>query len=95
MAPNDRMKDSPAIEPLLVGRRDASRICGISPATWDRLESSGKVGPLPVRLGGRVLYRVAELRGWVAAGCPDRTQWITLQDMPGEALRARARRGGG
>jgi predicted DNA-binding transcriptional regulator AlpA len=71
--------------PLLVGRIDAARLCGTSPRTWDRLASSGRT-PRPVRLGGRPLWRLAELAEWISAGCPDRDTWdaITAADSRGK-----------
>jgi hypothetical protein len=60
-----------AVEPLLVDTAKAREICAsISSASWHRLKAAGKT-PAPVRLGGRVLYRVVDLRLWVALGCPD------------------------
>src|SRR4051794_29753633 len=52
-----------AVEPLLVPAGEAARLCGISEATWFRLKAAGKT-PAPVKLGGRVLYRVEDLRLW-------------------------------
>jgi predicted DNA-binding transcriptional regulator AlpA len=79
--PLDTLHNRPAAEspaslapPLLVRRVEAARLCGVSPATWDRLDAAGKT-PTPVRLGGAKLYRVAELEEWCAAGCPPRTEW--------------------
>jgi predicted DNA-binding transcriptional regulator AlpA len=69
----------PGLEPLLIPAPEAARLCGLSPATWHRLRSAGKIGPTPVRLGGRVLWRVADLRAWTDAGCPDRRTWEALQ----------------
>jgi predicted DNA-binding transcriptional regulator AlpA len=63
---------------FLLRRREAARSCGLSPAAWDRLVSAGKA-PAPVRLGGALCWRVAELAAWVSAGCPDRDTWKTLQ----------------
>ena len=63
---------------LLVAAPDAARLCGISRATWHRLRSAGKIGPAPIRLGGRVLWRVEELREWVRCGCPPRREWEAL-----------------
>ena len=62
---------------LLVGRKDAANACGASSRTWDRLTASGKT-PRAVRLGGRPMWRVDELRAWVAAGCPDRKTWEVI-----------------
>jgi predicted DNA-binding transcriptional regulator AlpA len=68
-----------AVEPLLVGRRDAARIAGVSRATWDRLTAAGRT-PAPVRLGGRTLWRVEDLRRWVELGCPSRREYDVLRD---------------
>ncbi len=62
---------------LLVGRQGSANICSVSSRTWDRLTSSGK-NPRAVRLGGRPMWRVDELRAWVAAGCPDRRTWEVI-----------------
>jgi predicted DNA-binding transcriptional regulator AlpA len=74
--------DPPAIEPLLVAAAEAARLCGVSEASWYRLRSAGKL-PSPVKLGGRVLWRVAELRRWTAAGCPDLRAWQALENANG------------
>src|SRR5205085_4382037 len=58
-APKDEAV-SAAVEPLLVDTDHAAVLCGISCASWYRLRSAGKIGPLEVRLGGRVLYRIEE-----------------------------------
>jgi predicted DNA-binding transcriptional regulator AlpA len=60
----------------------ACRLAGVSLATWWRLHAAAKV-PSPNRLSGRVLWPVAELRAWVAAGCPDRRTWQARQRAAG------------
>lgn len=62
---------------MLIGRIDAARLCGVSPASWDRLTSAGKT-PASLRLGGRVLWRRSDLDSWVAFGLPDRKTFETL-----------------
>lgn len=71
MRPTDPVPDSAATAaaPLLVRRREAARLCGLSPASWDRLAASGRC-QAPIRLGSAVLWSTEELRSWVAAGCP-------------------------
>jgi predicted DNA-binding transcriptional regulator AlpA len=59
--------------------RDAARLCAVSVPTWYRLRSAGKIGPVPIRLGGRVLWRVEELTEWVRLGCPSRQEWEALK----------------
>jgi predicted DNA-binding transcriptional regulator AlpA len=74
----------PSFPPLLVDAPAAAALCGVSEATWWRHHSGG-LCPKPVKLGGRTLWRVQELREWVSAGCPDREIW--------EARQAAAHRG--
>jgi predicted DNA-binding transcriptional regulator AlpA len=65
---------APAVEPLLVDTGQAAAICAIGRSTWFRLRSAGRT-PAPVKLGGRVLYRLADLRLWVSLGCPPRREF--------------------
>jgi predicted DNA-binding transcriptional regulator AlpA len=62
---------APAVQPLLVPAPEAARLCGVSEATWYRLKAAGKT-PNPIRLGGKVLYRLEDLKLWLVLGCPDR-----------------------
>ena len=62
---------SAAVEPLLVSTDQAAAACGVSAASWYRLKAAGKT-PAPVRLGGKVLYRISDLELWVSLGCPGR-----------------------
>jgi excisionase family DNA binding protein len=66
-------------ERLAVTARDAARLLGISRAQIYRLHSSGRL-PLPQYFGTRApRWSVAELRAWLAAGCPDRQTWQALR----------------
>lgn len=60
--------------PLLVKRREAARICGVSTATWDRMSAAGQ-NPSGFKIGGARVYRVDELEAWVRAECPPRDVW--------------------
>jgi len=63
--------------PLVVdARRLAQLLCaGVRTVrTWD---AAGKL-PAPIRIGGRVVWRVAEIRAWLAAGAPDREAWAAM-----------------
>jgi predicted DNA-binding transcriptional regulator AlpA len=65
---------------LAVTARDAARLLGISRAQLYRLHSSGRLPP-PVYLGTKApRWSVAELRAWLAAGCPDRQAWRRLRE---------------
>lgn len=65
---------APTPEPLLISADVAGPLCGRSEASWWREHAAGRI-PAPVKLGGRTLWRVQELRRWVEAGCPDRRTW--------------------
>src|SRR5262245_32552182 len=67
-------KATSLIEPLMVGADEAARLCGIGRSTWFRLKSAGKT-PKALRLGGRSLYSVADLKLWVTLGCPARKEF--------------------
>ena len=60
--------------PLVV---DAKRLAKLldsgvrSIRTWD---AAGKL-PAPIRIGGRVVWRVQEIRAWLEAGAPNRAEW--------------------
>ncbi len=58
---------------MVDARRLAVMLCaGIRTVrTWD---AAGKL-PAPVRIGGRVVWRVNEIRAWLDAGAPDRETW--------------------
>ena len=53
----------------LLSAAEAAQMAGVAKRSWWRYVSSGKA-PAPVRLGGAVRWRKAELAEWIAAGCP-------------------------
>lgn len=73
-----RLHVNDAAGPLVA---DAKRLaamlcCGVRTIrTWD---AAGKL-PSPVRIGGRVVWRVDEVRAWLAAGAPDRETWAAIR----------------
>jgi len=70
------MQTGTDIDVLLVGTDKAARLLGMSRRSFERIDSNGKLGPLPVRvLDGRPLWGVEELRAWVRAGGLTRAQW--------------------
>lgn len=79
--PGRRRADADAVPPWrrgLLSKRAAARFLSMSAAKLDRLNAAGFC-PRPIKLGGQVLYRRAELLAWVAAGCPAREEWEALQ----------------
>ena len=68
--------DIDVLDVLLVGTDEAARLLSMSRRSFERIDSNGKLGLLPVRvLEGRKLWRFEELRSWVQAGCLTRAQW--------------------
>jgi len=70
---------TPPAGPLLLGRKESAALTGISRASWDRLSSAGK-NPMPLKLGGRVLWRRSDLDRWVALGLPDRKTFAAIAE---------------
>jgi predicted DNA-binding transcriptional regulator AlpA len=66
------------LSPLLVPAEVAGSMCGRSEASWWRDHAAGRI-PAPVKLGGRTLWRVEELRRWVEGGCPSRAIWEMME----------------
>ena len=63
------------MESLLLSVENSAELLGIGKTLFNSMHSSGRLGPLPVKLGRRVLWNRKELEVWVAAGCPARQQW--------------------
>jgi predicted DNA-binding transcriptional regulator AlpA len=78
-----KMNTNPRIElglpPLLVDADGVAAMLGVSRRTVYSMQSSGELGPMALTVGGRKLWRTAELTAWVAAGCPHREVWLELQ----------------
>jgi hypothetical protein len=70
--------DKSEIPPFLVGAEDAARALGIGRTSFLLADKTGEIGPQSVRIGGRRLWVVAELRAWTLAGCPARGRWVEL-----------------
>ncbi|MCC6321135.1 MAG: AlpA family phage regulatory protein [Phycisphaerales bacterium] len=72
-------------EPLAVAAEGVGRLLGVSRAQVFKLNATGKL-PMPVRLGSKTpRWPVAELRDWLAAGCPDRLAWDRMRREVGES----------
>jgi predicted DNA-binding transcriptional regulator AlpA len=72
------VETAPGIAAEQVSAAGAAVIAGVGESTWWRLHAGGKV-PRPNKLGGKTLWRVEELKRWIAAGCPDRASWQAME----------------
>jgi predicted DNA-binding transcriptional regulator AlpA len=59
---------------LLIDIKDLARLLAVSPRHVFQLNKQ-QLLPEPVRLGRLVRWSLAEVRAWVAAGCPPRREW--------------------
>lgn len=57
-----------AIVPELLTTCEAARLTGMGERTIWRHSRSG-LAPAPIRIGGLIRYRRAELLDWIAGGC--------------------------
>ena len=77
-----------AVEPLLIDRKDLSRLLCRSVASLDRDTAAGRI-PRPLRIGAGVRWKLSEIRLWVAANCPDRSTWEAIRDADEKKNRRR------
>ena len=69
-------QENTSIDSLLVNIDQAAKLIGVGRTLFYSMHSTGQLGPVPIRFGRRILWRVDELKRWVQAGCPKRHQWI-------------------
>lgn len=68
-APSRRYQGYSTAERLLCGEPEVSVMLGVSTKTIKRMVAEGSI-PGVVHVRGRRLFNLAEVRKWVAAGCP-------------------------
>lgn len=62
--------------PMLLSSQDCANLLGIGKTLFYSMHSSGRLGPMPVKLGRRALWNRKEMEAWIDAGCPPRNNWI-------------------
>jgi len=65
-----------AVTPLLVNATTLGQMLGLSKSSIHKMDNNGELGPVPVKLGGRRLWRTEEISRWVMAGCLGRSKWM-------------------
>jgi len=66
------------MESLLLSAEDSAELLGIGRTLFYSMHSSGRLGPMPIKLGRRVLWNRKELEVWVREKCPARKNWQKL-----------------
>ncbi len=79
------LNENGAIQPLVVGKKGLCALGLGSVRHIERLLASGRFGPRPIRLGGKVVFDVEECRAWLKAGAPDRKSWDAFKEGRGHA----------
>ena len=69
------MQKKPSVERLTVSASEAAEMIGIAKSTFLSKQESDMVPLKRIKLGGRVLYDVAEIKAWISAGCPSGSAW--------------------
>ena len=60
---------------ILIGVNEAANILDIGRSKLYEMHSSGRLGPMPIRLGRSLKWRRSEMLAWIEAGCPSRERW--------------------
>ena len=66
---------------LLITIADAAELLSVHKGTFYRLYNSGVIGPQFVKLGRSARINAAELKSWVASGCPCRSVWLAIKEI--------------
>jgi prophage regulatory protein len=61
--------DADLSEPLMLTAAQLARMLQVSTRTLWRMCSGGRL-PNPLRIGGTVRWSLAEIKNWIAGGCP-------------------------
>jgi predicted DNA-binding transcriptional regulator AlpA len=67
------------ITPALLTVEQTCQFLNVGKTLFYSLQSSEKFGPLPIRLGRKVLYRRDELEAYISADMPPRRIWQQLR----------------
>lgn len=66
-------------DPLLLDATATAEALAISVRTLRAWDSGGRI-PAPRRIGRATRWDSAELRAWIAAGCPSRREWRAMTE---------------
>lgn len=60
---------------LVLTAGEVAKLLGVSERHVWACHSSGLLGPRPIALGRSKRWRLEEVRAWLVAGAPPRTEW--------------------
>ena len=64
------------MDSLLISADESAQMLGIGRTLFYSMHSSGRLGPMPIKLGRRSLWNRKEVEDGVELGCPARKQWL-------------------
>jgi predicted DNA-binding transcriptional regulator AlpA len=62
----------------LIDAHELSSMLGLNLFTCYRMKDTGKI-PAAVKIGSAIRWRLGEIQGWIAAGCPPRAKWEAMR----------------
>ena len=68
------------MESLLLSAEESAKLLGIGRTLFYSMHSSGRLGPMPIKLGRRSLWNRKEIEEWAGLGCPARRQWLNRKN---------------
>ena len=71
------------LRPLAVCAKRLARLLSAGVRSVRAWDASGKL-PRPVKIGGRVVWVVSEIRAWLEAGAPRRDEWEARKRAAGK-----------
>lgn len=75
----DRLGRRVDVPPIGLSAAEAAALLGVSESHFYNLHRTGRLGPLPVRMGRAVRWSRKELIGWFEAGSPARNRWLAMR----------------
>lgn len=74
----DTIPIRPATEPLVVDAKRLAKLLNCSLRTIRNRDARGLL-PTPLRIGGSLVWRRAEVDAWLEAGAPIRERWNAIR----------------
>jgi predicted DNA-binding transcriptional regulator AlpA len=68
------------LDTLLLDADGVARLLHISRSHLYGLHSSGRLGPMPIRLGKSSRWRRDEMERWITSDCPPRQKWQAMKE---------------
>lgn len=72
------MSEPATVEKLRINAKELGAMLGLCERTIRTMDYAGDL-PKPGKLGRKVLWSLAEIRAWEAAGMPNRQRWEQIK----------------